>query len=259
MADLTPARTGPTAGLWVPRQHGAWAMLAVPLLLGIAATAPSPWHLLLGVAALAGYLGAATAQAWLRARRRPSFIPSLAVYGGLFALAGLILLVAFPVLALSAVVVLPAGALVVGGARPGTPRDLVNSLAQTAIALVLVPAAACVSGAWEMEAAVGATLVAAGYLVGTVLVVRSVIRERGNRGFVALSVGFHAAFVVVAVILLPWPYALYAAGLAVRAIALPRVERRRAGTAHPLRPIQVGIVEIVASTVLVVLAFAAGF
>jgi hypothetical protein len=234
-------------------------MLAVPLLLGIAATAPSPWHLLLGIAALAGYLGAATAQAWLRARRRPSYIPSLAVYGSLFAVAGLILLVAFPALALSAVVVLPAGALVIGGARPGTHRDLVNSLAQTAIALVLVPAAAYVSGAWEMEVVVGATLVAAGYLVGTVLVVRSVIRERGNRGFVAFSVGFHAAFLIVAMVALPWPYAACAAGLLARAIALPLVERRRAGTSRPLRPVQVGIVEMVASTVLVIVAFAVPF
>lgn len=231
-------------------------MLAVPLLLGIAATALSPWHLVLAVAALAGYLAAATAQAWLRARRRPSFVPSLAVYGGTFAVAGLVLLAAFPTLALSAVVVVPAGALVIGGARPGTPRDLVNSLAQTAIALVLVPAAAHVSGAWEAEAVILATLVATGYLVGTVLLVRSVIRERGNRGFVALSVGFHAAFAVAAALVLPWPYALYAVGLAARAVALPIVERRRAGTSRPLRPVQVGIVEIVASTVLVVLAFA---
>ena len=234
-------------------------MLALPLLLGIAATILSPWHLLLGIAAVTGYLAAATAQAWLRARRPSSFVSSLAIFGGLFAVAGLILLVAYPALALSAVVVVPAGALVVYGARPGTPRDLVNSLAQAAIALVLVPGAAYVSGAWETEAVVGATIVAAGYLVGTVLVVRSVIRERGNRGFVALSVGFHAAFLVVALVALPWPYAACAAGLLARAVALPFVERRRAGTSRPLRPVQVGIVEMVASTVLVIVAFAAGF
>jgi hypothetical protein len=259
MADPIPTPARLAAGLWFPRQHGAWAMLALPLLLGIAATVPSPWHLLLGIAALAGYLAAATAQAWLRARRRPSFIPSLAVYGSTFGAAGLILLVAFPALALTAIVVVPAGALVIGGARPGTPRDLVNSLAQTVIALVLVPAAAYVSGAWETEAVVGATLVAAGYLVGTVLVVRSVIRERGNRGFVAFSVGFHAAFLIVAMVALPWPYAACAAGLLTRAVALPLVERHRAGTSRPLRPVQVGIVEIVASTTIVIVAFAAGF
>ncbi len=241
--------------LWFPRQHGAWAMLAVPLLLGVAATAPSGWHLVLAAAAVAGYLTAATAQAWLRARRRPSFVPSLVTYGAVFAVTGITLLAAFPALALAAVVVIPAGALVVGGARPGTPRDLANSLGQTAIALVLVPAAAVVSGAWETEAVVRATFLAAGYLVGTVLVVRSVIRQRGDRGFAALSVGFHAALVVAAAAMLAWPYVVYFAGLTGRAVALPLVERRRAGTARPLRPVHVGIVEIVASTVLVVLAF----
>lgn len=256
MERSSPTRAAPARTLWFPHQHGAWAMLAVPLLLGIAATAPSPWHPVLAVAAVAGYLAAATAQAWLRARRRPSFVPSLALYGGVFAATGALLVLAFPALALSAVVVIPAGALVVGAARPGTPRDLVNSLAQTAIALVLAPAAAHLSGAWETEAVVRATLVAAGYLVGTILVVRSVIRERGNRRFAALSVAFHAALVVPAAVFLPWPYAAYAASLTARAIALPLVERRRAGTARPIRPVHVGIVEIVASTVIAVLAFA---
>lgn len=96
-------------------------MLAVPLLLGVAATGPSAWQLVLAVAAVAGYLLSATAQAWLRARRRPSFVPSLVIYGGVFAASGAALLLAFPFLLLAAVVVVPAGALVIGGARPGTP------------------------------------------------------------------------------------------------------------------------------------------
>ncbi len=231
-------------------------MLAVPLLLGVAASAPSAWQLVLAVSAVAGYLAATTAQAWLRARRRPSFVPSLVTYGAVLAVSGAALVLAFPALLIAAVVVVPAGALVIGGARPGTPRDLANSLAQAAIALVLVPAAAVVSGAWETGAVVASTLVAAAYLVGTVLVVRSVIRERGNRGFAALSAGFHASCVALAVVFLPAAYALYFACLTGRAIALPLAERRAAGTARPLRPIHVGMVEMVASTVLVVLAFA---
>ena len=247
-------RAAPPA-LWFPRQHGAWAMLAVPLLLGVAATATAPWHLVLAVAAVAGYLAAATAQAWLRARRRPSFVPSLVVYGVAFAVSSLALTVAFPALLLAAAVVVPAGLLVVGGARPGTTRDLASSLAQAAIAIVLVPAAGWVSGAWDPASVAAATAVAAGYLVGTVLVVRSVIRERGNRGFAALSVAFHAACTVAAAATLAWPWAVCFAALTGRAIALPLVERRCSGTARPLRPIHVGIVEIVASTALVVLAF----
>jgi hypothetical protein len=258
--DGAAAATGASSrALWVPRQHGAWAMLAVPLLLGVAATAPSGWQIILAIAAVAGYLVAATAQAWLRARRRPSFVPSLVAYGAVVVVSGTVLLVAFPALALAAIVVIPAGALVVGGARPGTPRDLANSLGQTAIALVLVPAAGAVSGAWEADAVVRATLVAAGYLIGTVLVVRSVIRQRGNRAFAGLSVGFHAAVTVAAAATLAWPWAVYFAGLTCRAVALPLVERRWSGGARPLRPVHVGIVEIVASTALVVLAFAVPF
>jgi hypothetical protein len=254
IAPASPASAART--LWLPRQHGAWAMLAVPFLVGVAASAPSAWQLVLAVAAVAGYLAAATAQAWLRSRRRPSLVPSLIAYGIIFAASAGVLLVAFPALALSTLVMLPAGALVVGGARAGTPRDLANSLGQAAIVLVLVPAAALVSGAWQTSAVLDASLIVGGYLVGTVLVVRSVIRERGNRDFVVFSVGFHVALAAVAAALLPWPYAVYAIGLAVRAFALPLVERRRAGTRRPLRPVHVGIVEMVASTTLVVLAFA---
>lgn len=241
--------------LWLPRQHGAWAMLAIPILVGVAASRPAPWHLVLAAAALAGYLVSATAQAWLRARRRPSFLPSLAVYGAIFAAAGFALLATFPALVVATAVVVPVGALVLGGARPGTPRDLANSLGQTVIALVLVPAAVLVSGAWDAGVAARATLVAAGYLFGTVLVVRSVIRERGNRRFVALAVGFHVAVVGAAALVLPWPYALGFAALAARAAALPLVERRRTGTVRPLRPVHVGVVEAVASALLVLLAF----
>lgn len=244
------------ARLWVPHQHGAWAMLAVPLLLGVAATAASGWTVALAVAALAGYLAAATAQAWLRARRRPDLLPSLIAYGAVFAVAATALVLAFPALLLAALVVVPAAALVVGGARPGTPRDLANSVGQATIALVLVPAAALVGGAWEPEAVVAATSVAAGYLGGTILVVRSVIRERDNRAFAALSIGFHAACTVAAAVLLPWPYAVGFAGLLGRAVALPLVERRARGAPRPLRPVHVGVVEIVASIALVALAFA---
>ncbi len=50
------------------------------------------------------------------------------------------------------VVVVPAGIVVFQGARPGTRRDLANSFAQVAQVLVLVPAAAYVSGEVDLEA-----------------------------------------------------------------------------------------------------------
>ena len=232
-------------------------MLLVPLLVGVAASRPDPWQLALAGAALTAYLASASVQAWARARRPPSYRVPIVVYGGLFAVLGLALVVAFPALLLALVVAAPAAFVVLGGARPGTRRDLANSLAQVAQALVLVPAAAWVSGMFELEHVARATAVAAGYLVGTVLVVRSVLRERGNEAFAALSVGFHLVLVGFAAALLAPAYVIVAAALAVRALALPVLQRRLAAGPRPIRPIHVGLVEIGASIATVAVVFLA--
>jgi tryptophan-rich sensory protein len=263
---VPPSVTGPSAAgaareagprLWFPHQHGAWAMLAVPLLLGVAASRADAWQLVLAAAAVAGYLASATWQAWLRARRRPSFVPSLRVYGIAFALLAVVLVVAHPGLVVAGIVVVPAAAFGLAGARPGARREIGDTLAQLLQAIVLTPAAAYVSGAFDPPRVAAYTIVAAAYLVGTVLVVRSVIRERGNTPFAIGSIGFHLALVIAAAALLPPAWVVVAVGLALRAAALPWVQRRRAGTAHPLRTVQVGAVEAGAAIAVVVAAFVA--
>jgi len=254
-AALTSVRPA-VARQWLPHQHGAWAMLAVPFLLGVAASAPGPWQLVLAVASVLGYLASATGQSWLRARRREALPLPLAVYALGFGVLGLALAVAFPALLLALVGLAPTTALIVAGARPGTPRDLANSVAQALQAVVLVPAAAWVSGAFDPLSTAVATAVGTAYLLGTVLVVRSVLRERNSRSFTAVSAGFHAALLVPALVLGPAWVAL-AAGLTARAVALPEIARRRARTPKPLKPAQVGAIEAIASIAVVLVAFLA--
>jgi hypothetical protein len=259
MAAVPASAARPVAAhrRWIPRQHGAWAMLLLPVLLGVAASRPAPWQLVVAVAALAAYLASATAQAWQRARRPREYRLPIVAYSAVAAAAALALLVAHPALALGGVVIVPAGALVLRGAQPGTRRDLANSLLQVVQSLVLVPVAAWVSGSWDPARVVACTAVAAGYQLGVVLVVRSVLRERGNAGFRALSGGFHLALVAAAAVTLPAPYVALAAALATRAIALPIAQERMAGGPRPLRPVHVGIVEMAASVAVVVIAFLA--
>jgi len=245
-----------TARLWLPHQHGAWAMLALPILVGIAASRFVPGQLLLAVAAVAAYLASATLQAWLRARRRPSYLPSIVVYGAATTLLGAPLLLIEPRLVLAAFVVVPAGALTLAVARPGTPRELALSLAHVAQASVLVPAAMLLAGetnAWVLGAA---TAIAAAEMAGSVLAVRSVIRERDNVGFAVRSVGYHAAITLAAAVFLPWAYAALGALLTARAAALPLAWRRLASTGRGLRPVHVGLVEAVASIALVAVTLA---
>jgi hypothetical protein len=250
------AAARPIARQWLPHQHGAWAMLAVPFLLGVAASTPSPWQAVLAVASVLGYLASATGQAWLRARRRDPFTLPLAIYGVAFGALGLALVAAFPALLVTLVVLAPTTVMIVSGARPGTRRDLANSVAQSAQALVLVPAAAWVSGAFQPGRAAVATAIGAVFLLGTVLVVRSVLRERNSAAFTALSAGLHAAVIVPAALLGPVWVAL-AVGLTARAWALPTIARRTVGTPKPLKPVHVGAVEALASVALVVVAFLA--
>lgn len=242
--------------LWIPRQHGAWAMLAVPLLVGIAFSRPVPSQILLAAVAIVAYLTSATLQAWLRSRRRHSYLFSIVAYGTATTLLGIALLALEPRLAMAAFVVVPAGVLTLVMARPGRPREIGLSFAHVGQASVLAPAAMLLAGDRSLWVFAGATLITAAEMAGSVLAVRSVIRERDNADFALRSIGFHAAITLAATALLPWAYAALGAGLTVRAAGLPLVRRRLGASGKQLRPVYVGVVEAAASLALVVVALA---
>jgi hypothetical protein len=243
---------------WIPREHGAWAILAVPLLLGVAAGGARPAHLVLGVAAISAYLFSVPAIEWVHTRRSALLRPA-SVFGVVLAASGVALLVDRPELAVVGAAVAVAGIAAVVVTLAGHPKSVVVSLAEVAQATALVPAAAIVSGTLAEPSTSRAAIAAGIYLAGSVLLVRSVIREKGNPRFLAASIGFHAIGVVAAASLLAWPYAIFAAGLLARAVALPIVEARLDATPRRLRPIHIGLVEIAASVTLVALGFSAGF
>jgi hypothetical protein len=231
-------------------------MLAVPLLIGVAASRTAPGQLLLAAAAVTGYLASATGQAWLRARRRDALTLPLVVYLAALVTLGLGLVIAWPALLAGALILVPATAIIMAGSRPGTRRDLVNSLAQAAQALVLVPAAAVVAGSFEPVRVLLATVIAAAYLASTVLVVRSMLRERDSAAFQRVSTGYHLVLIVAGILAGP-AWAVLATGLTVRAAALPVIGRRRAAAGHALKPVHVGLVELAAAVAVVLVAFLA--
>jgi YwiC-like protein len=180
-----------------------------------------------------------TARLWLRTRRRSSFVPSIVAYSAAAAIPGIPPLVLEPRLILVVVVMVPPGALTLAAARPGTPRELVLSLAHVAQASVLTPAAMLLAGETRPWVLGAATAIVAAEMAGSVLAVRSVIRERDNVAFAVRSVGYHAAIAVAAAVVLPLTYAALATLRTVRAATLPLARRR-------LRPVDVGVVEAVA-------------
>lgn len=213
-------------------------MLALPFLAGM--RHGTAWaQLPLALAWVAGYLASYFATLGLKSRRWSRYRPQLTVYGSLAASSGALAVVLAPRVLLAAPVLL-AGALVMAlAARRRRDRGLVAGLAAvvqaSAMALVVPVAAGRDLGTGWREAAVCLL-----YFTGSVLFVKTMIRERNSSGYRRASAAYHFAAVPVAFALGPW-LALPFAALLARAVLLP---------GRAVRVVVVGVVELVASVVL---------
>lgn len=240
---------------WVPNQHGAWAMLVLPLLVGALRAGPQWVHLWLLAAWLVAYLAFFATALWLRAARKPRYRPPVVAYAAAAAVVGGPLLLVEPHLVRWAVVYAPllVTSLVFSARRAerALANDVVTIVAASLMAVVAYGLAhddgAWLRGtatptAWVLAAAVCA------YLVGTAFYVKTMIRERGNVAMYRWSVGYHTAvalaFVVVPAVAVP-AVAVFLAVMAVKAAVVPKRWPR-------LRPAPIGAAEVVASVVLAV-------
>jgi hypothetical protein len=235
-------------------------MLALPVLVGWIlrvreAAPPAPALIPITACWISGYLAFNAAIGWLKSppRRRPAARNPLLVYSIIAGVCGLASLALagpglFPWVIPFAPLVIAALAL----AANRRERSLASGALTVAAASLMVLVARFItvdefSLGLERSAAAEAlvhTGLVFGYLFGTVLHVKSMIRERGNLGWVAASVGWHGAITVVTGIaaafgaLSPVWCVLFAL-TAVRAWLLPTIAARRT-----VRPLVVGLVEI---------------
>ncbi|MGC1213878.1 MAG: YwiC-like family protein, partial [Micromonospora sp.] len=196
----TPAR--PARGRrhrFLPPQHGAWAMLLLPYVAALVVTGPRWPHLPLLGAWLAGYLFSYYALQAVKTRRPDRVRPQLVVYGIATALlAAPVLLVRPEVLGYAPLYALLV-AVNVGYARRRRERALPNDLASVAQSTLMVFVVATVAGTAPLALAGVAAAVFA-YLVGTVLYVKTMIRERESVGYRRASVAYHLAVLLVAIV-----------------------------------------------------------
>ncbi len=256
-----PTRHRRHAPGWVPNQHGAWAMLIVPFTVGVLDAGPNWRHLPLPFALSAGYLSFYATGLWLRSRCKPRYWPPVRSYGILAVLLGLVVVVIEPELLRWATVFLPLLAISLYLSWRRADRTLLND-GLTVLASCLMPvvvagvgghagrpgtpalaALAWLPGADQVHPWILAGLLLA-YFAGTILYVKSMIRDRGNPRRYTLSVAYHVAVCVPAAIASPWLGVLFVA-LAARAAVVPR---RWPG----LTPAMIGVGEIAASLALAV-------
>lgn len=227
---------------FLPPQHGAWAMLLVPYLLGVLSAGWSWVQLPLLVAWLGGYLLSYYVFVALKARRLSRVLAQVLVYSAIAVPAGLLVVALRPGLLAFAPVYAVLFAVNAWYAWRRADRALLNDLVSVVESCLMVLVAAAAAGV-PPSSVVAPFVVALLYFLGTVLFVKTMIRERGSRGYLAGSVGYHAAAVVVAGSL-AWPLALPFGWFLARAVWFPRLR---------LTPNQVGLLEVVNCVVLLVM------
>jgi len=256
-----------TAG-WLPKQHGVWAMLVVPFAVG----AILCWR----DDRLPGYVAPMFAATWVlsyfafwaasgllkAAPGRRRWLPALAIYGGATLAAGLLTVSeAGPAVLWWLLVFLVPCTVALWLASRRQERHLAGGLLTVllASAMVLVVRFPDPRQLGADPAAVDAVVAAAlmfGYFGGTVLHVKAMIRERGELAWRNASIAWHAAWTMAAAGLvvtgrLERAWAVFFLLTTVRAWLLPAIAQRRR-----VRPVALGVVEIVLSTVLLGLAAA---
>lgn len=275
---MTSSTTRPKGGArpkrrskaWVPRQHGAWTMLAVPTLIGVIRSQGDAVQVPLILFWLFGYFAFNAFGVWAASRRKPLHLRPLLVYTATATVFGLVTLALRPDLLRFVPMFLPLVAIAGWASWTRRERSLLNDIA-TIVAACLFgyvvymagysPEGTIASGRSIMAAI---TVAAAAYFVGTAFYVKTIIRERTSAGYRLASIGYHAAWtavwiVIAALLVVPQTpirvpgITLHAAvALAVFFVALTVRAWVLAG--RKLRPRDIGIGEIVASTILLVIA-----
>jgi hypothetical protein len=248
----------------VPDQHGAWAFLALPVALAVTRTG---WFALLPLVALAWV--ASYPLSWavtgrLSARRPERFDRALVVWTPVVLLAGVPVLVVRPWSVWAVVAFLCLWLVNLGFARRRLERSLGNDLVLVAECTLMIPlilGIATGTAGWRppyaamTDGVVLPAVACAAALTGSVLHVKSLIRERNDPRFAAASRAFGVlAAVAVAVV------AILVDGATVRVVwaTLPFVAlavRTWLVGGPRWRPAQLGLVEM-AGLVLVVLGLA---
>lgn len=246
-ARRRPRRRSPG---WVPNQHGAWAMLGAPLLVGTLASSPSWVHLPLTLFWFTGYFAFFASGLWLKApaRRRARLRPPVLTYAASSALLGALTLALHPGLVRWAPLFLVPLAVGLWSSWRRAERSLLSGLATTAGSCLMTLVAYDAGGGADWTRAWVLTGVLAAYFAGTVLYVKTMIRERGNETYRWLSLLWHAGAAAAAT-RLSGGLVLVFALLTVRAAVLPafRVSPKALGFGEVASTIVVGAVALLAT------------
>jgi len=239
---------------WVPDQPGAWALALLPALAGMVIGGFDVGRLWLTGAWLLCYCVQFTAARWLRSRFQRRYLPPVLTYAALLAIAGVPLLAMHPLILVWA----PLYAVCAGVSFLCAWLRRERSLWANAAAVIATSMMAYVVYAFDapdLLERTGMGLALAGIFMltqfGSVLYVKTMIRERRNNRYLAASWIWHAALLALACTIPGGTLALpiIATILLLRAVAMPLLGRR-----IRIKPVVGGVLEMVLSAAICVYA-----
>lgn len=248
---------------WLPRQHGAWAMLFVPFIVGVSLRVQEgrgEWLALpLLLLWVLGYFAFHALSLWLKSGHQARYLAPLKVYGGLCLLLGGLVLWQKPALLDWAALYAPL--LGVGLWRAAHKDDTSVAARWSAVLAACLMCAVSYSEGlrWLLQMPLDAgavrvlraTLLLSAYFLGTVLYVKTMIREKGEKAYLAASLGFHGLLLLLALVYgAGGGLALFLAALLVRAALMPWLAQRGK---QKITPKQVGILEFGLSVALLLM------
>lgn len=207
---------------YVPNQHGAWAMLVIPFLLGMFAAKAGWLHALLFVGWLLVYLFTFPFLQGIRTGKWKVYGKPLLFYGCMLAPVGAGLLLLHPELLKMVPWFIPLFIVNVYYAKRNRERALVNDLAAILQFSLMVFVAYEVGGGTDLRLAAELFALNAIYFIGTIFYVKTIIRERNNKRYYWYSVSYHVAACAIGAIWFPPLLLLALAVLLVRSVWAPR-------------------------------------
>ncbi|MCD4557790.1 YwiC-like family protein [Schaalia sp. lx-100] len=264
---------------WIPDQHGAWPMALIPLFLGIYASEAQSIHLLLSAAWLTAFALFHVTELWAKSapRRKKRITPALIFWLIATGTLGTPLLFLAPTLLLWAPLFLPLVFTAAWGIFKKNSRSLLVRTTTIIASCLMSPVAYTLGGTWqrtedlthssthlaaqwfsELAGTKQGTYswliacICAGYFLGTVPYVRSLIRGRGNIRWIITTGLWHILVLCTWLFLwmrhyAHWSLVILGCALLARGCVIPL--KTQGG--KPLRPAVIGISEIVFSALLI--------
>lgn len=221
-------------------------MLIAPVLVGALAGGVNGWHLLLLFAWLGAFCLNFYISLTIKSRRFKRYQPQLFTYAGATIGFGIPLVWHDSAVLRMLVAALPAFAVNMVFVLRRNERAWINDVVGVALAGVVGFGAYRIGTSPTDDAhALHAVLAICLYFVGTVIYVKTLIRERGSRRWLNLSYGYHALLVLLCVVGGWWAAAVIALALLARAVAVP---------GRGWTPKRVGLTEIVSTTAVALVA-----